>query len=90
MNTMTYAQSNESVALLFNILTADLSQLSNALIFPSQTQEFETPKNYDHDPITPEEEMDLAESNMDVINGRVVRFSASDSREDILRHLGLL
>lgn len=89
MNTMAYAQSNIS-DLLFNKLITDLSQLSNALIFPSQTQEFETPNNYDYDPITPEEGMGLAESNMDLINGRSVRFSADDSREEILKHLGLL
>lgn len=88
MNTMVYAQSNIS-ALQINILIADLAQLSDALIFP-RTQELEIPKNYDFDPITLEEEIDVMESDRDIAEGRVAKFSAKDSKEDMLRHLGLL
>ena len=88
MNTTIYSRSNISV-LQMNTLIANLSRLNDALIFP-QTQEFEIPNNYDSDPITPEEEFDLIESDMDIANGRVVKFSAKDSKEEMLKHLGLL
>jgi hypothetical protein len=85
MNAMNYALSNES-CLPINFVIADLTQLNSALIFP-KAQEFETLKNYDFDPITPEEEIDLIKSEMDLINGRFTKFSATDSREEILKHL---
>ena len=89
MNTTVYANSNIGVV-RYNTLIIDLSQFNNALIFPLLTQEFEAPKNYDHDPITFEEEMELMESDTDILKGRVARFSADTPGEDILKHLGLL
>jgi len=88
MNTIVYTQSN-IVALQNNTLIANMAQFNDALIFP-QTQEFEIPKNFDSDPITPEEEIDLMKSDMDIANGRVAKFSANDSKEEMLKHLGLL
>ena len=89
MNTVIHAQSNTFFT-QFNRRITDLSQLSNALTFPSQTQEFEALKNFDCDPITPEEELDLIRSHRDVINGHAVKFPAECSRDEVLRHLGLL
>jgi hypothetical protein len=89
MNTVIYERSNTFFT-QFNRTITDMSLLSSALTFPSQTQEFEVLKNFDCDPITPEEELDLIRSHMDVINGRAVKFSAECSRDEVLKHLGLL
>jgi len=88
MNTVTHMQSNMFFT-QFNRIIQDLSQLSNALTFP-QTQEFEVLKNFDCDPITPEEELDLIRSHRDIISGRVTKFFAECSRDEVLKHLGLL
>ena len=51
---------------------------------------YKTEEVLNEDPITPEEEMDILESDRDIEEGRIVKFSAKDSKEEILKHLGLL
>ena len=51
---------------------------------------YKTEEELNEDPITPEEEMDILESDRDIAEGRIVKFSAKDSKEEMLKHLGLL
>jgi hypothetical protein len=65
----------------------DWAQLNSAVIFPHLMQELELLKNYDSDPITPEEEVDLLASHEDYLAGNYVSFSPDTPRETIMNFL---
>ena len=72
-----------------NHLTSSYDYLPSPIYIPEINQ-YNLPSNFDDDPITPEEEIDLKLSQSDYQNGRYISFTSDTPRKDIMKFLDSL